>query len=41
MNQGFGLSVNPISGQVYLYIFLLILGARNFPSRRATVCDCY
>ena len=36
-----GLSVAPISVRVIMYVFRLDVGARHFPSRRATVCDCH
>ena len=36
-----GLSVNPSSVQVIMYVFWLVPCAQHFPSCCATVCDCY
>ena len=41
ISQSRGLSVNPISGQLTMYIFWLVLGARHFLSCRVIICNCH
>ena len=41
ISQSRGLSVNPISRQLTMYIFWLVLGARHFLSCRVIICNCH